>query len=176
MRISWGRSPKLIALVICLSFTLLSAVSVQSPHAHASVTPLHKNRLSSPSLLLVSTICGDTHVLRARDGYGANHRCVLFSISRHCHVMLPLLISELWTLRGARVSVSTYQRENFFGYKLAPALDGLFPSVLVKSRQLFIYILCCRKPISGRRRSRSRGATSPQCSGFRCWSHVINLL
>jgi len=37
---------------------------------------------------------------------------------------------EMWTLRGARVSVSTFQRENYFGYKLAPALDGsLFPKV-----------------------------------------------
>jgi hypothetical protein len=78
MHISWVRSPELIALVLCLSFTLLSAVSVQSPHTHASVTPLLKTRLPSPSLLLVSTICGDTHVLRARDGSGAQHRFVVF--------------------------------------------------------------------------------------------------
>ena len=63
---------RVIVLLLCLFVTLLHAASVQSPRAHASVTPVHKARLSSPSLLLVSTISGDTHVLRARDGSGAH--------------------------------------------------------------------------------------------------------
>jgi hypothetical protein len=42
-----------------------------------------------------------------------------------CTVTAFWVVAEMWTLRGARVSVSTFQRENFFGYKLAPALDGL---------------------------------------------------
>ena len=121
--IAFFRSRRVILLFLFCCFTLLHAASVQSPRAQASVTPVHKARLSSPSLLLVSTISGDTHVLRARDGSGAHYTSQsseLDVLSRNAASVLP----ELWTLRGARVSVSTFQRENFFGYKLAPALDG----------------------------------------------------
>ena len=69
----------------------------------------------------------------------------------------------MWTLRGARVSVSTFQRENFFGYKLAPALDGLFPEVLMQHRRV---ILFWRELVPCWRRPRARGAVASQCSGF----------
>jgi hypothetical protein len=62
---------RIILLLVSICFSLLHAVSVQTPRPHASVTPAHKTRSPSPSLLLVSTISGDTHVLRARDGSGA---------------------------------------------------------------------------------------------------------
>jgi hypothetical protein len=130
LRIHSILSRRVIVLLLCFYFTLLHAASVQS---HASVTPVHKARLSSPSLLLVSTISGDTHVLRARDGSGA-HRTYFFKIVRRSGNFCPC--AELWTLRGARVSVSTFQRENFFGYKLAPALDGLHHKIF--KRHLFM--------------------------------------
>ena len=71
MRICSFRNRRLALLLICFCFVQLRAASVK--RAEASVTPALKARLSSPSLLLVSTISGDTHVLRARDGSGAYH-------------------------------------------------------------------------------------------------------
>ena len=90
---------------------------------------------------------------------------------------LPISPPEMWTLRGARVSVSTFQRENFFGYKLAPALDGsLFPTFWLSCCPQLPFL--CREFVSCRRRPRARGTTSAQCSGWftRLTLHIIGRL
>lgn len=121
-------SCRVALLFFCCYFALLDAVSVQSPRAHASVTPVHKARLSSPSLLLVSTISGDTHVLRARDGSGA------------CHPQLSHILQLLPDTAAAHSrDVDTSRRESFgvnfsarkFLWIQAGACSGWFVSRII---------------------------------------------